>query len=1154
MGKSKKGFNWKSRQVLETAIDNSKTKKIVVDLKGVRSEGYDDCNALVIPSEKRKTKTRKPEKIVEKILSKKQRRLFQQIVDRKKKKETRASLLAALSEVKASSDLLEQLVPITAYQTHGLKRIDENKVTLEKRNEDADSTSNVFKNYSKRRKLLHVDSEEKRPRDYNVVGFEVSSESSDENTDNDTEDENLEDEETDSKTSKEGDSCVGNVPQNDSSVENKGCSFESTNSANEKEQVKEVSTKVPMKCKVPSKPAVFVPLDRLPGVQEARMKLPILGEEQTIMEAIAENDVLVLAGETGSGKTTQLPQFLYEAGFAKNGMLIGITEPRRVAAISMSKRVAYEMGLSKDEVSYLIRYEGNVSEKTQVKFMTDGVLLKETQSDFVLSRYSVILLDEAHERSVYTDILLGLLSRIVPLRRKQGSPLKLVVMSATLRIEDFVSNRRLFPVAPPVINVESRQFPVTIHFNKQTRENYVREAYLKTCKIHTRLPDGGILIFVTGQQEVKILVRKLRKSFPYKNQKTESFPTSDIKEEEGYDKKVGKCRHKAKKKEEIPLPVIDLDEFPVVSTDKDEDDDLLLDDEDDEDIEGVVNDPLAVRVPLWVLPLYSLLPGHKQAKVFEPAPPGTRLCVVATNVAETSLTIPSVRYVVDCGKEKRRRFDKTTGVSAFMVAWTSKASANQRAGRAGRTGPGHCYRLYSSAVFNDEFEEFSVPEMQRRPVDDLVLQMKSMGIHKVINFPFPSPPDLIQLQAAERRLCLLGALKAPEGKTEEWAARITPLGQSMAAFPVAPRFAKMLALSHQHGLLPYTICMVAALAVPEVLLDVSGNKSLMQARRVWAGTGNSLLLGDPMVLMRAVGAAENAGYSGNLESFCEKHGLRHKAVVEVRKLRLQLTSEINAAAMSDVDILVDPKMPPPSEEQAKLLRQLLLSGLVDQVGHRVDPDSYKDEEDRIKWKNAYKCAELEEPVRMHSASVLKRTSPTWVVYQEIFESNQNKLFMRGVTAIEPEWLPVLATALCHLSQPLVEPSPHYDAEKDQIICHITGTYGRAAWPLPVVQVDIPPGLMRYKWFAVFFVDGSIFPKLSSFTSELLSSPITLTKTWARLQPRTEILMKALVSQNIDSREKLVKKWKEDSKYLLQAYLKWLPESLCYEVTQIWPPV
>lgn len=269
----------------------------------------------------------------------------------------------------------------------------------------------------------------------------------------------------------------------------------------------------------------------------------MVAEEQVIVEAINDNPVVIITGETGSGKTTQVPQFLYEAGYAQE-KLIGVTEPRRVAAISMSKRVAEEMNLTEKEVSYLIRFEGNVTPETKIKFMTDGVLLKEIQSvsnylikvinqfcvlliisgfstfqDFLLTKYSVIILDEAHERSVYTDILIGLLSRIVPLRNKRKNPLKLVIMSATLRVEELVDNDKLFKQKPPVLSVESRQFPVTIHFNRRTNTNYVADAFKKAVKIHTRLPDGGILIFLTGQREVNYVVRKLRRTFPIKIKK-----------------------------------------------------------------------------------------------------------------------------------------------------------------------------------------------------------------------------------------------------------------------------------------------------------------------------------------------------------------------------------------------------------------------------------------------------------------------------------------------------------------------------------------------------------------------------------------------------------------------------------------------------------
>lgn len=196
--------------------------------------------------------------------------------------------------------------------------------------------------------------------------------------------------------------------------------------------------------------------------------------------------------------------------------MIGITEPRRVAAIAMSKRVNDEMNFEESEqiVSFQIRYEGNYSPNTKLKFMTDGVLLKEVQTDFMLTKYSALIIDEAHERSVYTDILIGLLSRIVPLRSKRGNPLKLIIMSATLRVEDFTENRRLFKNIPPQIKVEARQFDVGIHFNKHTYEDYLSEAYKKVCKIHERLPEGGILVFLTGQQEVNVLCNKLRRTYP----------------------------------------------------------------------------------------------------------------------------------------------------------------------------------------------------------------------------------------------------------------------------------------------------------------------------------------------------------------------------------------------------------------------------------------------------------------------------------------------------------------------------------------------------------------------------------------------------------------------------------------------------------------
>jgi len=312
-----------------------------------------------------------------------------------------------------------------------------------------------------------------------------------------------------------------------------------------------------------SRKTKYVHVERREEIKESRSKLPIITEEQVIMEKINDNDIVIICGETGSGKTTQVPQFLYEAGYAEDGLMVGVTEPRRVAAISMSKRVNDEMNFAEQDaiVSYQIRYEGTSAPSTRIKFMTDGVLLKEVQCDFLLSKYSAIIIDEAHERSVYTDILIGLLSRIVPLRNKKGNALKLIIMSATLRVEDFTENRRLFERIPPVIKVESRQFPVSIHFNKHTYADYLAEAYRKVCKIHKSLPDGGILLFVTGQQEVNILCSKLRKAFPLPDPNTKSAKSTISSDS---NKATRTRHHKQKKEEKLSIkntPSINLDRF-----------------------------------------------------------------------------------------------------------------------------------------------------------------------------------------------------------------------------------------------------------------------------------------------------------------------------------------------------------------------------------------------------------------------------------------------------------------------------------------------------------------------------------------------------------------------------------------------------------------
>lgn len=754
--------------------------------------------------------------------------------------------------------------------------------------------------------------------------------------------------------------------------------------------------------------------------------------------------------------------------------MIGVTQPRRVAAVSMARRVATELCLSEHRVSHQIRYDATTSPQTQVKFMTDGVLLRELAEDLLLKKYSVVIVDEAHERSVNTDVLIGMLSRVVRLREKQWlaapaglsapRPLRLVIMSATLRIGDFTDNTVLFPTPPPVIHIGARQHPVAIHFNRRTVQDYVTEAVKKTSKIHTRLPPGGILVFLTGQQEVQTVCRKLEQRYGAAavSRRTAAAVARAA--------PAVSARVADVEAEEVDLGTADA--LPVEEpVDAPRDEEAL-----DTDDEGSDEDDLVLpdaEEPMHVLPLYSLLPTHEQQRVFEPPPEGHRLVVVATNVAETSITIPNVRYVVDSGRAKERRIDGQSQVQSYSVAWISKASAAQRAGRAGRTGPGHCYRLYSSAVYEDIFAEFGLPEILRTPVDGLVLQMKAMHIDHVANFPFPTPPDRGALRDAERTLVHLGALeRAPArvegGRRREMHASITALGRAMALFPVVPRYAKLLVQGNQHGCLPYAVALVAALSVGDVFEredilplpphDEEDAAAHREARRAARGAYYKALrvfdaLGggasDAFRLLSVVGAYSHDAARGASLSFCREHFVRPKAMEEIHKLRAQLSQILaaNLAGLSDVDAarLQDPSLTPPDAAQCKALRQLLAAIYIDRVAVRADVVGAP-EADAAPVRGAklastrgvpYVALGVPGPVYIHVSSALfHRAPPEWVVFGAVHQSAPKEAVVDGgtdappprrwlkmLTRISPAWIPTLGRSLCTFSQPSESAAP-----------------------------------------------------------------------------------------------------------------------------------
>ncbi|KAH9515058.1 ATP-dependent RNA helicase dhx37 [Bulinus truncatus] len=1091
MGKKRKI----NREDISVPESNNDGKKMVFEgIPATITMTDNDTNMLVVIPKKKVKKETKVVKSVKK-LSKKERKRLTDIIQRKEKKERRAELLEALAKNQASEEEMKRFTSITEVYTQNFKS------DLSVGDTFAMKVNSIK---GSKRKKLQKKMEDKKD--------EPESEDTDQMSTDDEVEAIMEEQVTALNNDGETDhEMAGNTTSEEKILPEKSENF----NAQPNTSVKTIS-----------KPAVYMHLNRSPEMQEARLKLPILAEEQVVMETISENPVVIICGETGSGKTTQVPQFLYEAGYAHETGVICVTEPRRVAAISMAKRVAKEMNLTDREVSYQIRFEGNTTPDTKIKFVTDGVLLKEAQRDPLLTSYSVVIIDEAHERSVYTDILIGLLSIVVRQREKRGRPLKLIVMSATLRVEDFTSPSLFrYVKPPPLVKVDARQFPVTVHFNKKTVEDYVSEAFKKVCKIHRTLPEGGILIFVTGQQEVHTLVRKLRRMFLYVPGQVNPEPSK--KESRRERKKKEKTLKEEKEKSALEaVKKIDLNSFSVLPQDDEEAEneeniDINSDDEndepgqenDEEDEEGSMRVKLGEdkpdsSIPLYVLPLYSLLSSDKQAQVFEPPPDGCRLCIVATNVAETSLTIPNIRYVIDTGKTKTKYYDKVTGVSTFRVTWVSQASANQRAGRAGRMGPGHCYRLYSSAVFSD-FALFTPPEITRRPVEDLVLQMKSMRIDKVANFPFPTPPDTQQIKAAETLLVSLGALQHIGGHSKRFkdlkeakSPVVTDLGLVMASFPVAPRHAKMLILARTFKVLPYAVALVAALSVDELFIDSIQPSDVEDDKEKW-----------------------------------------------MSKISKQMNS-----AFPDECLAVDPNLPPPNEEQTLALRKVVLGGLADHVARRNPaPPPGTDKTEVNKLKGSFQCMQLEDLVYVHPESVMYRNNEVeFVVYQTMMETS--RLYMRGVCCVEPHWFPELARSYCLFSKPLEDPAPRFDQKTGRVMCHQSGSFGRCNWEFPPTELEFPESVENYRWFGKFVLDGEVFPALAQFKSSLLMNATTMVKSWAKLQPKTETFLKALLSKEVKTRDKLIQVWNKEPLFLQKEYLEWLPEILHSKIISLWPPL
>ncbi|XP_072348704.1 LOW QUALITY PROTEIN: ATP-dependent RNA helicase DHX33 [Scyliorhinus torazame] len=447
--------------------------------------------------------------------------------------------------------------------------------------------------------------------------------------------------------------------------------------------------------------------------QRRRRSCPICRARGKLITQLWKLETAILIGETGSGKTTQIPQYLYEAGIGRQG-IIAITQPRRMAAISLAARVAEEKKSELGKlIGYTVRFEDVTSDRSKIKFLTDGMLLREAIRDPLLRRYTVVILDEAHERTVHTDVLFGIVKAAQRKRKELNKlPLKVIVMSATMDVDLF---SRYFNGAP-VLYLEGRQHSIQIFYTKKPQSDYLHASLVSVFQIHQEAPPShSILVFLTGQEEIESMSRT--------------------------------CREIAKH-----LP------------------------------QGCAR--------MTVFPLYASLPQPQQLRVFQLGQKDCRKVILSTNIAETSVTIPGIKYVVDTGMVKAKRYTPESGLEVLAVQHVSKAQAWQRAGRAGREQAGICYRLYTEGEF-EKFLNMTVPEIQRCNLASVMLHLLALRIPDILNFDFISKPSPDAVRAAVQQLELLGAVEQKESQII-----LTPMGKKMAAFPLEPRFSKVNSLIH----------------------------------------------------------------------------------------------------------------------------------------------------------------------------------------------------------------------------------------------------------------------------------------------------------------------------------------------------------------------
>ncbi|KAM0752482.1 P-loop containing nucleoside triphosphate hydrolase protein [Meredithblackwellia eburnea MCA 4105] len=652
-----------------------------------------------------------------------------------------------------------------------------------------------------------------------------------------------------------------------------------------------------------------------------REQLPIWQGKDAILEAIETNPTVVILAETGSGKTTQVPQFILNSSISTQRPRVCVTQPRRVAATSLAQRVSAEVGCALGSlVGYTVRFDDNSNDKTRLKYMTDGSLLAEMLSDRDLDRYEVVILDEAHERSLRTDMLMGFLKQIQQRRQvkvdewnksqrkgkdsvpheseRHPTPLKIVIMSATIdakRFSDFFNQA-------PVLYVKGKQYQVRLWYSKEPVIDY-SEAALKTIfEIHTLRPAGDVLVFLPGQEDIENLSASIKKYLP-------DLATS----------------------------------FPKAGS-------------------------------LLVLPLYAKLPPQEQAKAFLPAPPNTRKVILSTNVAETSVTIPGIVHVIDCGLAKEKFFHANVGIDTLIAENISQSSAIQRAGRAGRERNGFCYRLYTEEDFK-RLPEVATPEIQRVSMTFAILHILAAGQEDVFKFDFMDSPSEGSIKTS---LQILLGLEALDNSN-----KITKLGKSMAGLPLDPQYARILLAAFDAGCPSDIIDLVALVGLRDQLFINSFEKreAANLARKKFHHRS-----GDHMMLLNILRAYEDVETSDQ-KKWCDEHFLSLRALRQVLEARRQLRERCERVNLD---------WTPSVGDDSDVIISTCMTGMFPNTAIRQSDSSYKQVVGR-------------QIIKIHPSSVIHGKNVSAFIYDELVLTSNT--FARGCSRIEPSWIRLKAPNL-----------------------------------------------------------------------------------------------------------------------------------------------